>query len=445
MSFLAVPLAIYLQTGPAGASILLLVLLLLLTGSFILSVFFRGLPELSLSVLECAVLLIVILRALPVISLSFGMPSEHVEGIAAKALQDSVQREYRSVGFRAELIASSDGSMLASSSGTIYVISEQADITAGDYLYLLGTVSGPVFYADGVHILSRSHFSRIRIELRGFIREKFMRLGDAGELSLRLLLGTGEMGSYQYGDNARLSGLAHVIALSGMHLSVLAMIISKLFFFLPKTMKDWITAIFLLFFTFLSGMRPSLFRALIYRMALKATGNSNDSFALSALFLFGLFPESVSDLGAQYSFIALGGIFFLSSSADEGIRAIVPIPYAVSSSVASSIAALVFSVPLTIMTFGSYTIGSLFTTLPATIMITVYMGISLAVLFFPFLSPVLDFFFDIISAFFSFAASCPQADDLVPYIAVLTSGIVFYAIGSLRKRRIAKNVILKVC
>ena len=196
MSFLAVPLAIYLQTGPAGASILLLVLLLLLTGSFILSVFFRGLPELSLSVLECAVLLIVILRALPVISLSFGMPSEHVEGIAAKALQDSVQREYRSVGFRAELIASSDGSMLVSSSGTIYVISEQADITAGDYLYLPGTVSGPVFYADGVHILSRSPFSRIRIELRGFIREKFMRLGDAGELSLRLLLGTGEMGSY---------------------------------------------------------------------------------------------------------------------------------------------------------------------------------------------------------------------------------------------------------
>ncbi len=445
MSFLAVPLAIYLQTGPAGASILLLVLLLLLTGSFILSVFFRGLPELSLSVLECAVLLIVILRALPVISLSFGMPSEHVEGIAAKALQDSVQREYRSVGFRAELIVSSDGSMLASSSGTIYVISEQADITAGDYLYLPGTVSGPVFYADGVHILSRSPFSRIRIELRGFIREKFMRLGDAGELSLRLLLGTGEMGSYQYGDNARLSGLAHVIALSGMHLSVLAMIISKLFFFLPKTMKDWITAIFLLFFTFLSGMRPSLFRAFIYRMALKAIGNSNDSFALSALLLFGFFPEAVSDLGAQYSFIALGGIFFLSSSADEGIRAIVPIPYAVSSSVASSIAALAFSVPLTIMTFGSYTIGSLFTTLPATIMITVYMGISLAALFFPFLSPVLDFSFDIISSFFSFAASCPQADDLVPYIAVLTSGIVFYAIGSLRKRRIAKNAILKVC
>ena len=236
-----------------------------------------------------------------------------------------------------------------------------------------------------------------------------------------------------------------MIALSGMHLSVLAMIISKLFFFLPKTMKDWITAIFLLFFTFLSGMRPSLFRAFIYRMALKATGNSNDSFALSALLLFGFFPEAVSDLGAQYSFIALGGIFFLSSSIDEGIRAIVPIPYAVSSSVASSIAALAFSVPLTIMTFGSYTIGSLFTTLPATIMITVYMGISLAVLFFPFLSPVLDFSFDIISSFFSFAASFPQADDLVPYIAVLTSGIVFYAIGSLRKRRIAKNAILKVC
>ena len=127
------------------------------------------------------------------------------------------------------------------------------------------------------------------------------------------------------------------------------------------------------------------------------------------------------------------------------ILTIVPIPYAVSSSVASSIAALAFSVPLTIMTFGSYTIGSLFTTLPATIMITVYMGISLAALLFPFLSPVLDFFFDIISAFFSFAASFPQADDLVPYIAVLTSGIVFYAIGSLRKRRIAKNAILKVC
>ena len=178
-------------------------------------------------------------------------------------------------------------------------------------------------------------------------------------------------------------------------------------------------------------------------MALRFSSSGEDGFALSALILFAFYPEAAVDLGAQFSFIALGGIFLLSGAIDEGIRTLLPIPYRVSSAVSSSMAALLFSIPLTVMAFGSYTLGSIITTMPANALVTAYMGVSLAVLAFPPLGIVMELLFMAVSAFFSLAAAVPMADDMVPYAVMAAASLFLAAVGSIRSR-IANKVAIRV-
>ncbi len=443
MSYLAVPLVIFVfwavPAAPSDPLPALFVIMVLAACSAA-----AGLQGLSLALVECAALLLAVLRFMPDASPSYGIEAHAVRAVIAEAQQDSVQRRYRSVGFRATLVAAEDGEgMLSSASGSVYVISSQADAASGDRLYLPGRVSGPVFYADGAVLISHSPLSSIRVMMRSAIRERLSVHGEAGELALRLILGTGEWGMYEAGDAARMAGLAHVLALSGMHLSILAMIASRMLFFLPSKVREAAIVCFLAFFTFLSGMRPSLLRAFIYRLALRFSSSGEDGFALSALILFAFYPEAAVDLGAQFSFIALGGIFLLSGAIDEGIRTLLPIPYRVSSAVSSSMAALLFSIPLTVMAFGSYTLGSIITTMPANALVTAYMGVSLAVLAFPPLGIVMELLFMAASAFFSLAAAVPMADDMVPYAVMAAASLFLAAVGSIRSR-IANKVPIRV-
>lgn len=435
MSFLAVPLIIYIfMVHPMPASRYLLPAVFIIIAALILLSVIPGLPGLSLALLQCAVLLVGVLRFLPEASVSFGMPRDAVENITAVALQDGVQRRYRGVGFRARLASSGMDGCIGTASGIIYVISSQADVAYGDRLYLSGYMDEHVFYADGVSLLSRSPLSMRRLAIRAMIRERFAKHGEAGELALRLLLGNGEWGSYEAGDDARLAGLVHVLALSGMHLSILALMASRLLFFLPEKARDASIMAFLFFFTFLSGMRPSLFRAFLYRAGLRYSGSSGDAFMLSALLLFAFYPEAASDLGAQYSFIALGGIFLLSGIIDDGIRTIVPLPYAISSSLASSMSALLFSIPLTVIAFGSYTLGSVLSSYIANLLVMLYMAVSMAVLALPWLSFLLEFLFVVTSAAFRLSAAVPMAEGWKQYCILAAASLAFCLIGAVRRR-----------
>ena len=107
------------------------------------------------------------------------------------------------------------------------------------------------------------------------------------------------------------------------------------------------------------------------------------AFILSFLLLLIIFPESSLDLGAIYSFLSLGGIFLLSEELEKALRFILPLPYALSLSISSSVSALVFSIPLTISVFGSYQLGAVITSFPFNALISIYMILSLLAVFLP--------------------------------------------------------------
>jgi ComEC/Rec2-related protein len=132
--------------------------------------------------------------------------------------------------------------------------------------------------------------------------------GDAGGLVRSLLLGDrGEL------DGAtvaafRATGLAHLLSLSGLHVSLLATMAGRVAG--PAVVTAW-----LLGFTWLAGPRAPLLRALIGRglgALFHRRARASDPLAqllLVALLLTVLMgPEFLSSLSARLSFLAVGGL-----------------------------------------------------------------------------------------------------------------------------------------
>ena len=384
----------------------------------------------ALEFLFIVLLIIVLSSASSAAIVSSGIAEGEAYALYGRVSQDSVQRKGRSVGFRIEADAVEDrhGSVFTAR-GSVYVIADQTELYRGDFVRCSGRFSGPVFISSGSAILSRPLLTSFRRSLVMDLKERLGSAGEAGELSMRLLLGSGELGVYGLSDDARSAGLAHVLALSGMHLTIIAAFLSIPLSFLGKDKRRFIITPFLIFFSFLSGWRPSLLRALIFRMLLERKLALDEAFIASAVMLFTIQPSSSVDIGAEYSFISLAAIFLLSGRIDRGLRSLLPLPPAFSLSVSASAAALIFSIPLTLSVFGCYQLGAIVTSLPLTAMISLYMGLSIAVLAFPPLSPLLELAYRAVRWAFGISAVFPDIVSPVPYLALLSVTLLLIIIA----------------
>lgn len=115
------------------------------------------------------------------------------------------------------------------------------------------------------------------------------------------------------------AGLAHVLALSGLHVGLIALFIYLLLFpvdFLRhgKRLRLVLTFIILTGYAFLTGFSPSVTRALVmYAFAAMALLNYRHNESLNALcgaavLLLAINPQTLYDTGAQMSFLAVAGI-----------------------------------------------------------------------------------------------------------------------------------------
>ena len=384
-------------------------------------------------------LLVLSIFMVTMFSLSTAIPDISIERDAVstlygKVIQDSSKKRGRSTGYRVMLEAVSDNKgNLFSADGSIYVIAPSSDFIYGDIVRSDGYFSGEIFISGSARLIERSPAASLRHHASSWIKSRLRSAGEAGELGMRLILGYGEEGVFALSENARKSGLAHVLALSGMHLSIIALIISKPLRLIFGRRSGGIIDIILFLFSFLSGWRPSLVRAFIFRMLYRNLG-MDEAFMLSYVILLSLFPESVIDLGAMYSFISLGGIFILSDILDESIRSILPVPYSFSVSAAASAAALIFSIPLTIDVFGSYQLGAIITSFPFSALISGYMGLSIAVVLFPFISPVLSALYVAMEKASEVAAVFPEFSAPLEYILLVAASLFIILIGCIISR-----------
>ncbi|MDE5789636.1 MAG: ComEC/Rec2 family competence protein [Muribaculaceae bacterium] len=118
------------------------------------------------------------------------------------------------------------------------------------------------------------------------------------------------------------AGISHVLALSGMHIGVIAGILLFLLFplnFLGKyKIRFLLTAIILWFYAFLTGMSPSIVRACVMSTAfivaimLERKNSALNSLALAGFIILLFSPNAFFEVGFQLSFICVASLILFA-------------------------------------------------------------------------------------------------------------------------------------
>lgn len=138
-------------------------------------------------------------------------------------------------------------------------------------------------------------------------------------VSAALLLGSSDKLDTDIVSAYASSGVLHVLAVSGLHVSIIFLVLNSVFFFMEKIKNGTIVkALILLFllwlYAFITGLSPSVLRAvtmfsfIIVAKAFNRNTNIYNSLAASALLLLLINPYLIMQIGFQLSYIAVIGI-----------------------------------------------------------------------------------------------------------------------------------------
>lgn len=148
--------------------------------------------------------------------------------------------------------------------------------------------------------------------------------GEALALALALSLGDKYLLSNELRTSFANAGAMHVLAVSGLHVGILLFLLTRIFSLIPPLRKKniyLICSILILWcYAFLTGLSPSVFRAVLM-FTIMALGQlrgasflSLNSLLISALLLLFINPNYLFDIGFQLSYLAMLGIIFFYSS-----------------------------------------------------------------------------------------------------------------------------------
>ncbi|MBR1911470.1 MAG: ComEC/Rec2 family competence protein [Treponema sp.] len=239
--------------------------------------------------------------------------------------------------------------------------------------------------------------------VRARCRISFKRLvsawNDAGGLIISLLSGSRVYLNDDVAEAFRNAGLSHILALSGMHLSFMAALSGGFFAKLFGKKYEAVARLFgILFFVWFAGLSPSLFRAFLFSMVIAVLQFfkcrvEEDCFLPVLAFVFMMHivlrPQDVFTLAFMLSYSALLGILVCSTAFMRYGTFL--FPSSIAHSVSSSVAAFVFTAPISFSVFGAVHPFGIFATVIVSPLVSVFLCIAVAGILFslmiPFLSP----------------------------------------------------------
>lgn len=126
------------------------------------------------------------------------------------------------------------------------------------------------------------------------------------------------------------SGLAHILAVSGLHIAIISIIIAFALSFLDRLKMKWLRLVISLLlvwaFCFITGLSPSAVRASIMTtflitaiLSLKKHSITN-ALAAAAVITLIIDPLAISDIGFQLSYLSVAGIVILADTMTIGGR-----------------------------------------------------------------------------------------------------------------------------
>ncbi len=164
-------------------------------------------------------------------------------------------------------------------------------------------------------------------------------------------------------NDLRATGLSHIIAISGLHISIVAGLLLNLFIFigLKRRWAFYFAILSLILFLFLIGFRASSLRAgvmgfvALWALTLGRLNKSINALLLAATILLLINPKLLlGDVGFQLSFLAVAGIIFLGEYIDKFLTKIkLPESFEIKSSLMMTLSAQVMVLPLLVYYFGN--------------------------------------------------------------------------------------------
>ncbi len=219
-------------------------------------------------------------------------------------------------------------------------------------------------------------------------------LEDYGHNALIKALVTGDQSDVPPPVKAafRNSGASHILALSGMHLAIIYLILTKMLSVLGQSGKADITRFAIitgstLFYSVMTGSSPSIIRAFLFILLRETAVLSGRKARPVNILCFALTvqcainPEVVTSASFQLSYLAMCGIYFLYPTLRDIYPANVPVLKKIWDSAAMSIACQAFTGPLAWVLFGSAPVYFIITNLIAVPLTSALMPVALAAVF----------------------------------------------------------------
>lgn len=210
------------------------------------------------------------------------------------------------------------------------------------------------------------------LDLRSELKRQFgfVVKNNEGALSYAVLTGDKSLLSYEANTDFRLCGASHLMAVSGLHMSVLFGVLYSLLkkLLVPKCPRVVICSAGILFYIMLSGFSKSMIRCgimmlvfLIGKLIKKKTDSLN-SLGFAA-FIVCLNPYAVTDVGAQLTFCAVLGLITISPHIQSKIKVKNKIVSYFIGIVCASISAVITTIPSMLFNFGFVSMAGIFSNL----------------------------------------------------------------------------------
>ncbi len=205
-----------------------------------------------------------------------------------------------------------------------------------------------------------SRLWEIRARLRTGLNRALDRAGyPASALLQALLIGSREDVPQRLYDGFQRTGSLHILALSGLHVTVIYGIIAAALGFMRRpVLKFLLATLVLLFYQFVAGFFPSLLRATVMilvggaALLLDRDVEPLNLLSISGIVIVCIDPFQAFSLSFQLSFLALAGILALGPLVRRPLEG--RLPRFVLAPLAMSVGAQIATLPLVVAAFGSY-------------------------------------------------------------------------------------------
>ena len=227
-----------------------------------------------------------------------------------------------------------------------------------------------------------------RSMVQAFTQKIQLVYGRKSFLAEALLIGSRDNLDPALKDQFRRAGVSHVLALSGMHLGIIALFV---FFIVrcftgPRLSIAAVNVVNMLYL-FMAGISPSLLRAVImfFLVSLGKLMGAKVNLMRVLVFAFSLtlmiFPGYFFSLSFQLSFLALAGILLFTTPIADSLERVMPELFA--TGMACSLAAVIMTAPVTFYNFGVVYPAGILSSMVISPVVTLYMCLGLACVLVP--------------------------------------------------------------